>query len=234
MKKIINSFIILSFIILGFVITYEPNNNEIYRSPIKNFGKKDLPLSCFYSQDNIYNPIKIIDPTKIPDTTRIMDSIYNVNYIRDKNFITHISGSTGISLVNFGISKIRLEFENETKTENLTYGGILHLYTLNQYYKGYKIEAFGRYYFVPNSSGEGCFIQLRAGGGQFNNIQLKDRFNTFGAGIDLGYKVLVGPEKTNYRNYFTITPLGGIQVYNDMNGHFTPTFLYQIRFGYQF
>lgn len=149
------------------------------------------------------------------------------------NFNGHISGSLGINIADLNISKVRLEYERDTKTQNWTVGAILNLYTLKYYYNGYRAELFTRYYFVPNSSGDGAFLQLRAGSGRFHNPINNKSFISSGLGFDLGKKLIL-TKSDNYEDVLTLTPMGGIQFYNKPDGVITPSWVWQLRFGYQF
>lgn len=149
------------------------------------------------------------------------------------NFNGHISGSIGINIADLNISKVRLEYERDTKTQNWTVGAILNLYTLKYYYNGYRAELFTRYYFVPNTSGDGAFLQLRAGSGGFHNPINNKSFISSGLGFDVGKKMIL-TKSDNYKDVLTLTPMGGIQFYNTPDGLITPSWVWQLRFGYQF
>ena len=149
------------------------------------------------------------------------------------NFRGHISGSVGIKLSEMSISKLRLEYEIDTPTDNWTYGVLLSSYTLEYYYIGLRFEGFARYYFVPNSSGEGGFLQGRIGYGRFWNGP-GEPFGGLGYGVDLGNKFIVIGNDVNYSNSFTLTPMGGIQVYPGPGGTIPLAWVWQLRFGYQF
>jgi hypothetical protein len=157
---------------------------------------------------------------------------YRHNYIY--NFKGHISLSVGVKLADIYPSKIRLEWESDTKTQNFTVGGLLSIYTLKYYYNGWRIEAFTRYYFVPNTSGEGGFLQFRIGTSKFQNPITKNSFVSSGVGLDVGNKFILVGNKTNYKNAFTLTPMGGIQIYNGPDGETPISWVWQLRFGYQF
>jgi hypothetical protein len=55
-----------------------------------------------------------------------------------------------------------------------------------------------------------------------------------GASFDVGNKFLIGKEKNNYKDWFTITLLGGLHSYGAPDGTMPISFIYQIRWGYQF
>ena len=156
--------------------------------------------------------------------------IHNYTY----NFTGHISGSIGIKLADLSPSKIRLEWESDTKSENFTVGALISIYTLKYYYNGWRVEAFTRYYFVPNTSGEGAFLQFRLGTSKFQNQLTKQQFNSNGFGVDVGNKFIIVGNNNNFRNSFTLTPMGGIQVYNGPDGETPISWVWQLRFGYQF
>jgi len=175
----------------------------------------------------------VVDKTKseyiINDRFYDKPTKHEYNY----NFNGHVSGSLGINIADLNISKIRLEYEKDTKNENFTVGAILNLYTLKYYYNGYRAELFARYYFVPNSSGEGAFLQLRAGSGGFHNPINNKSFISSGLGFDVGKKMIL-TKSDNYKDVLTLTPMGGIQFYNTPDGLITPSWVWQLRFGYQF
>jgi hypothetical protein len=151
-----------------------------------------------------------------------------------KNFNLHISTSVGIKLADMSISKFRLDIEKETTNKHLTIGSTLNLYTLQYYYNGWRLMGYTRFYFVENSSGEGAFLQLALGGGNFKNDLNGDRFKSLGASFDVGNKFLIGKEKNNYKDWFTVTVLGGFHTYGAPDGTMPISFIYQIRWGYQF
>jgi hypothetical protein len=153
------------------------------------------------------------------------------NYIY--NFKGHISASVGMKLSEMSISKFRVEWESDTRTENWTYGGLISFYTLKYYYVGVRPEVFARYYFVPNTSGEGAFIQGRFGWGRFWGDG-KVPFGGLGFGVDVGKKVILIGNDHDYSNSFTLTPMAGVQAYPGPDGLSPVSWVWQLRFGYQF
>ena len=149
------------------------------------------------------------------------------------NFKGHISGSFGINITDLNISRVRLEYEKDTKTQHLTWGTTLNLYTLKYYYNGFRVETFLRYYFVANTSGDGVFIQTRVGTGMFNNPINNKSFVSSGVGIDIGKKIIL-TKSNNFKDVLTLTPMAGIQFYNDPYGNTNLVWVWQLRFGYQF
>jgi hypothetical protein len=155
------------------------------------------------------------------------------------NFKGHISASGAMNITDLNISRLKFEYERDTKTQHLTYGTTLNLYTLKYYYHGYKAELFLRYYLIANTSGEGCFLQVRAGYGKLVNNVDNTRFSTKGAGVDLGYKIIIGKSNnpynvSDYRYVITLTPMAGVNFYNDPTGQIPISWIWQLRFGYQF
>ena len=150
----------------------------------------------------------VVDKTK--SEYIINDRFYDkpTKHVYNYNFNGHVSGSLGINIADLNISKIRLEYEKDTKNENFTVGAILNLYTLKYYYNGYRAELFTRYYFVPNSSGEGAFLQLRAGSGRFHNPINNKSFISSGLGFDLGKKIIL-TKSYNYEDVLTIIKTRG-------------------------
>jgi hypothetical protein len=153
------------------------------------------------------------------------------NYIY--NFAGHLSVSMAPKLSEMSLSKFRIEFEKDLKSEHFTTGALLSMYTLEYYYKGYRLEGFSRFYFVPNSSGEGGFIQARAGYSKFWGGP-GPSFGGIGFGADVGNKFIVIGNNRDYSNSFTITPMGGIQAYPGPDGTIPVSWVWQLRFGYQF
>ena len=153
------------------------------------------------------------------------------NYVY--NFLGHISVSVGMKLSEMSISKFRAEWESDTGTENWTYGGLVSFYTLKYYYVGVRPEVFARYYLVPNTSGEGTFIQGRLGWGRFWGDG-KVPFGGLGFGVDLGSKIILIGNDRDYINSFTLTPMAGVQAYPGPDGESPVAWVWQLRFGYQF
>ena len=151
-----------------------------------------------------------------------------------KNFNLNISTSVGIKLADLSISKFKLDVEKETNNKHLTIGSTLNLYTLKYYYNGWRLMGYTRFYFIENSSGEGAFLQLALGGGSFKNDLNGDRFKSLGASFDIGNKFLIGKEKNDYKDWFTITLLGGFHTYGSPDGTMPISLIYQVRWGYQF
>lgn len=176
-----------------------------------------------YSNDTIGNE----DPTTI-DT---LSTKYK-NPLKVKNFVGNVSGSFGIKLVDLNLSRLRFEYEHCTTSRLVTFGGTLHLYMIRDYYNGYKVETFLRIYHPEDGNGYGAFIQGRIGFGQLS--YKNETFNTYGAGFDLGFKFLLGNDHNDYKNWITITPIAGIQIYNAPDGTLPISNIFQIRFGYQF
>lgn len=183
---------------------------------------------CYYKKPQI--------TSEINEGNKVELKKYPQNYSRNdlKNFDLNISTSVGIKLADLSISKFRIDVEKETTNKHITIGSTLNLYTLKYYYNGWRLMGYGRYYFVENTSGEGAFLQMALGGGNFKNDMTGDRFNSLGASLDVGNKFLIGKEKNNYRDWFTITLLGGFHTYGAPDGTMPISFIYQIRWGYQF
>ncbi len=158
------------------------------------------------------------------------------SYRRDNytyNFLGHASVSVGAKLSEMSISKFRVEYETDTKTENWTFGGLISFYTLKYYYVGVRPEVFARFYFVPNTSGEGAFVQGRLGWGRFWG-ENKIPFGGIGFGLDVGKKIIVIGNDHDYSNSFTLTPMAGVQAYPGPDGLSPVSWVWQLRFGYQF
>lgn len=212
-------------------------NQKIYKIDTINHCKKNITYKSYEISNDVcyYSENKSLSDLKIPSEFHLVKkpNIYISNYNNRKNFILNVSISAGIKLADLSISKFRIDVESETTNPNITFGGILNLYTLQYYYNGWRLEGYGRYYFVDNTSGEGGFLQLVLGGGRFHNQMTSDRFVSLGGGVDIGVKFLVGKDKNNYRNWITITPLAGIRSYGGPDGY-AIGWVYQLRFGYQF
>ena len=192
------------------------------------FNSNDL---CYYKKPQITSEIN-----EIGNKVQLNSNNYSDNYSRNeqKNFNLHISTSVGIKLADLSISKFRLDIEKETTNKHFTIGSTLNLYTLQYYYNGWRLMGYTRFYFVENSSGEGAFLQFALGGGSFKNDLNGDRFKSLGASFDVGNKLLIGKEKNDYKDWFTITLLGGFHTYGAPDGTMPISFIYQIRWGYQF
>ena len=211
----------------------QKDKTKIYIIDTVNHCKKItyIPKPKTYIINN--KDVCVVDKTKseyiINDRFYDKPTKHEYNY----NFNGHVSGSLGINIADLNISKIRLEYEKDTKNENFTVGAILNLYTLKYYYNGYRAELFTRYYFVTNSSGEGAFLQLRAGSGRFHNPINNKSFISSGLGFDLGKKIIL-TKSYNYEDVLTITPMAGVQFYNDPQNDVNLAWVWQLRFGYQF
>lgn len=220
----------------------EFNDFKIYKIDTIDYCKKKTTSSwnykvnkdvCYYKENKILSELKEDNKLYSPNKS------YTYNNSFRKNFILNISVSSGIKISDLSISKFRIDVESETTNSNITYGGILNLYTLKYYYNGWRLEGYGRYYFVENTSGEGSFIQLVLGGGKFKNSITNTKFNSIGGGVDVGTKFLLGKEentksKSYYRNWLTIIPLTGIRTYSGPYDYYSIGWIWQIRFGYQF
>ena len=170
---------------------------------------------------------------------KVNNKIYKPKPEYTFNFKGHISTSAGVNIGDLNISRLRFEYEKDTKTQHFTYGATLNLYTLKYYYNGYKIETFLRYYLLPNTSGEGCFIQARTGFANLKNKIDNKQFYSKGIGVDIGYKIIISKyndvyNMSDYINVFTLTPMAGVNFYNDPNGLIPISWIWQLRFGYQF
>lgn len=149
------------------------------------------------------------------------------------NFTGHISVSMAPKLSEMSLSKLRFEYEKDLKSEHFSAGALLSMYTLEYYYSGYRLEGFSRFYFVPNTSGEGAFLQARIGWGRFWGGPGQS-FGGAGFGIDMGSKFIVIGNDRDFRSSFTVTPMGGIQAYPGPDGSIPISWVWQLRFGYQF
>jgi hypothetical protein len=149
------------------------------------------------------------------------------------NFTGHISVSMAPKLSEMSLSKLRIEYEKDLKSEHFTAGALLSMYTLEYYYRGYRLEGFSRFYFVPNTSGDGAFVQARIGWGRFWGGP-GPSFGGAGLGVDIGSKFIAIGNKRDFRNSFTVTPMGGIQAYPGPDGSIPVSWVWQLRFGYQF
>ncbi len=217
----------------------EFNDFKVYKIDTVDHCKKQTTSSwknyevnkdvCYYKKNEILSESKENNRLYLPQ-----NNSYKYNNRYRKNFTLNVSMSAGVKLADLSISKFRIDVESETTNPNITFGGILNLYTLQYYYNGWRLEGYGRYYFVENTSGEGGFIQLVLGGGKFENPITYNKFNSLGGGVDVGVKFLVGKEKNNYRNWITITPLAGIRSYGGPDGSYPIGWVWQMRFGYQF
>lgn len=211
----------------------QKDKTKIYIIDTVNHCKKItyIPKPKTYIINN--KDVCVVDKTK--SEYIINDRFYDkpTKHVYNYNFNGHVSGSLGINIADLNISKIRLEYEKDTKNENFTVGAILNLYTLKYYYNGYRAELFARYYFVTNSSGEGAFLQLRAGSGRFHNPINNKSFISSGLGFDLGKKIIL-TKSYNYEDVLTITPMAGVQFYNDPQNDVNLAWVWQLRFGYQF
>ena len=253
MKKLfwLIAFSLTSFFVLGQELKLE--NKDYWRNtnPIFNIEKpiiidtvdhckEKLSLKFKTSNDDVCYYKKPQITSELNDESNKVELKnqwnYSHNYSRNylKNFNLHISTSVGIKLADLSISKFRLDVEKETTNKHLTIGSTLNLYTLQYYYNGWRLMGYTRFYFVENSSGEGAFLQLALGGGNFKNDLTGDRFSSMGASFDVGNKFLIGKEKNNYKDWFTITLLGGFHSYGAPDGTMPISFIYQIRWGYQF
>lgn len=179
----------------------------------------------------VYREPKISSEIPEPKGAVIINKHYNHPYIY--NFKGHVSFSFGVKLSEMSISKFRMEWESDTRTEHWTWGGLISFYTLKYYYVGVRPEVFTRFYFVENTSGEGAFLQGRIGWGRFWGDGQKP-FGGIGAGIDVGNKIILIGNSRNYINSFTLTPMAGVQVYPGPGGIAPLTWVWQLRFGYQF
>jgi len=150
------------------------------------------------------------------------------------NFRAHVSGSAGVKLSEMSISKIRAEVELDTKTDHWTAGALLSAYTLQYYYTGFRAEAFARFYFAENTSGDGAFLQGRLGWGRFWDSKSSASFGGGGFGLDIGKKFIIVGNDRDFSNSFTMTPMGGIQAYPGPDGSIPVAWVWQLRFGYQF
>jgi len=194
-------------------LTYKIKNNDV----------------CYYKKPQITSEII----TKEKEVYNLKSYSYN-HRNNQKNFNLNISTSVGIKLADLSISKFRIDVEKETTNKHITIGSTLNLYTLKYYYNGWRLMGYSRFYFVENSSGEGAFLQLALGGGNFKNDLNGDKFTSLGTSLDVGNKFLIGKEKNNYKDWFTITILGGFHSYGAPDGSMPLTWIYQIRWGYQF
>jgi hypothetical protein len=164
-------------------------------------------------------------------------------YCKAQGLKGHVSAGFGI--LN---GKVRLQYEHPLK-ERASFGLNVNYYLVN--WKGPLIEPFIRLYGKKDGNGEGFFGQFKLGYGNLSVLELdkqyvtNKRWNTFGGGIDLGYKFLI-------KNHFTIEPLFGLRLYtppvynyeNDQAstvaegvGWYLTTgmpFDFQLKFGYQF
>lgn len=214
----------------------EKNQTEVPRSAYNKSIAIDTNTYCFAER-----PKKIEKRCDLSwdGSGRAYSSKPSVSYMRRSpyvyNFRAHISGSAGIKLSEMSISKMRLEAEFDTRTDHWTAGALLSAYTLQYYYTGLRAEAFARFYFVENTSGEGAFIQARIGAGKFwNSKDSKDSFGGAGFGADIGKKFIIIGNDRDYSNSFTMTPMGGIQAYPGPDGSIPISWVWQLRFGYQF
>ena len=167
--------------------------------------------------------------------------------INAQDFKGNISGTFGI--IN---PKIRVQYE--MPFGNRASGGIcLNYYLVN--WKGPKFDFFARIYGNNPGNAKGFFGQAKLGFGLLstlnydNEIIVNKHWTTFGFGVAVGYKFLIG-------NHFTIEPLMGFQFYSppfyrygtgydaekaqalgETVGWYITTGLpldFQLKFGYQF
>lgn len=250
MKKLfwLIAFSLTTFFALGQEINLKEKNYWNFEKPKFNLEKpiiidtvdhcKDKLTVKFKSNDVCYykTPQITSEINETGNKVQFNSNNYSNNYSRNeqKNFNLHISTSVGIKIADLSISKFRIDVEKETTNKHLTIGSTLNLYTLQYYYNGWRLMGYTRFYFVENSSGEGAFLQLALGGGNFKNDLTGDRFSSMGASFDVGNKFLIGKEKNNYKDWFTITLLGGFHSYRAPDGTMPISFIYQIRWGYQF
>lgn len=186
-------------------------------------------IACVYNSKRLSSISEMSEPSGRVE----LKSTPLINHGYTYNFLGHLSVSMGVKLSEMSVSKFRVEWESDTRTEHWTVGGLLSFYTLSYYYVGFRPEAFARFYFVQNTSGEGAFLQGRIGYGRFWGDGLSP-FGGLGFGVDLGNKfILIGNDR-NYSNSFTLTPMGGVQVYPGPDGTAPISWVWQLRFGYQF
>ena len=222
-----------------------PKQQELY-VPIVSSTLVDTNTYCVYSKiehigDRCVNDWRgfnrmVEEPYSGVVVTNVTNKETHQSYSRDNytyNFLGHISTSVGVKLSEMSISKFRVEYESDTRTDNWTVGGLVSFYTLRYYYVGVRPEVFGRFYFVPNTSGEGVFVQGRLGWGRFWG-ENKIPFGGFGFGFDVGNKIIVIGNDHDYSNSFTLTPMAGVQAYPGPDGLSPVSWVWQLRFGYQF
>jgi hypothetical protein len=188
-------------------------------------------IACVYNTKRLSSTSDIPEPVgriNLPLTTSS-----SVHHGYTYNFLGHLSVSVGVKLSEMSVSKFRVEWESDTRTEHWTVGGLLSFYTLSYYYVGVRPEVFTRFYFVQNTSGEGAFLQGRMGYGRFWGDGLSP-FGGLGFGVDVGNKFIVIGNDSDYSNSFTLTPMGGVQFYPGPDGTTPLSWVWQLRFGYQF
>lgn len=116
---------------------------------------------------------------------------------------------TGNASAAFGIlnPKLRLQYEMPLQ-DRASFGASMNYYFVN--WTGPVVEPFIRIYGKKSGNGEGFFSQVKLIYGNLSVLDYdlyegtleKSRWSTFGAGINIGYKFLIG-------NSFTIEPLLG-------------------------
>ena len=173
------------------------------------------------------------------------------NLVYGQDFKGHLSGSFGV--LN---PKIRIQYEKPLQAK-ASWGANFNYYFVN--WKGPMIEPFARVYLKGKDTGmkEGFFGQGKLIYGnlsnvdfdQYSDILANKRWSTYGVGVSMGYKFLVG-------EHFTIESLFGFRyttppVYRYVNDDFeaqwatvvesTAWYLttglpldMQVKFGYQF
>lgn len=173
-------------------------------------------------------------------------SISSLTYAQ--HFKGNVSGALGI--LN---PKVRVQYEIPIK-DRASYGMNINYYLL--FWKGPVFEPFIRLYGKKDGNAEGPFGQIKLIYGNLSTMAMDDmtvidsrRWNTYGFGVNYGYKFLLG-------KHFTIEPLTGLRflsppLYSYKNkgrrsgfkhvmeamGWYLTTGLpldFQLKFGYQF